>query len=102
MDQLALALHEAASPRMEALIAATCPAHPGTTLDGGDCAICELDTINARMSELDREAPDAYQTETYIRLEERSWELEERIATPVSPWVRRATEAQLPAKVYAR
>jgi hypothetical protein len=39
-----LTLPEPADPYVEALLAGeVCPVHVGTTLDGGVCAVCELD-----------------------------------------------------------
>jgi hypothetical protein len=76
-----LVLLEPADDRLEGLLAAlpdVCPVHIGTTLDGAGCDICrleELTAISEQMTELEREAGTS--TDTYIRLEERSWELSE-------------------------
>lgn len=49
MIQLALALTEPASDRIEHLIATTCPSHPGTTLSAdGRCDVCVL--VSSRSS----------------------------------------------------
>jgi hypothetical protein len=36
-------LPEGASDRIESLLSQVCPVHPGTTRDGGECAICDLE-----------------------------------------------------------
>jgi hypothetical protein len=38
-----LLLPEDASDRIESLLIQVCPVHPGTTCDGGECAICDLE-----------------------------------------------------------
>jgi hypothetical protein len=77
-----LVLPEGASPRIEALLAVRCcPVHTGTTLDGGECELCvldELEHIGARMAEL--EAEFGQHTATYLRLEERGFELDALLA----------------------
>lgn len=43
MLQLSLALPEQAPERIEDLLRQKCPAHPGTTLDGQPCPLCQLE-----------------------------------------------------------
>jgi hypothetical protein len=42
--QMSLSMKEPASPRIEDLLRRleTCPVHVGTTLDGGDCEVCAI------------------------------------------------------------
>jgi hypothetical protein len=46
--QYVLALPEPASERLERLLAQLCPVHIGTTLDGGNCAMCEVEAALPR------------------------------------------------------
>lgn len=85
IQQAVLDLIDPASPDIEAALAAyiqsegfssaydACPAHPYTTLDGGDCGMCRLDQLG-----------------------------EARFPAPASGWVARAAEGRLPVKSYIR
>lgn len=53
-----------------------CPAHPGTTLEGSDCPMCDLDEFEdllVRFEEIELDLGDV------AAIEERMWVIEERL-----------------------
>ena len=53
-----------------------CPAHPGTTLEGTNCPVCDLDEFQdllVRFEEIERDLGDV------AAIEERMWVIEERL-----------------------
>ena len=53
-----------------------CPAHPGTTLEGIDCPMCDLDEFEdllVRFEEIELDLGDV------ASIEERMWVIEERL-----------------------